>query len=49
MLSDGEFRAEATLLKLPLEPRSGEEMQKVVADVFSISPAAMMKVREVSK
>jgi tripartite-type tricarboxylate transporter receptor subunit TctC len=49
MLADAEFRAEAAQLKLPLMPKSGEEMQKAVADIFDISPAAMAKVREVSR
>lgn len=49
MLADAEFRAEAAQLKLPLAPRTGEEMQKVIADLFDISPAALAKVREVSK
>jgi hypothetical protein len=34
---------------LPLAPRSGEEMQKVVADLFDISTEALAKVRDVSK
>ena len=37
MLADPDFRAEAEQLKLPLAPRSGEEMQQVVADTFKIS------------
>ncbi len=49
MISDADFQAEAVQLKLPLAPRSGEEMQKVVADLFDISPAALAKVRDVSK
>jgi tripartite-type tricarboxylate transporter receptor subunit TctC len=49
MISDADFQAEAAQLKLPLAPRSGEEMQKVVADLFDISPEALAKVRDVSK
>ena len=49
MIADPEFKAEAAQLKLPLEPKSGEEMQKVVADIFDISPDVMEKVREVSR
>jgi hypothetical protein len=49
MLADPEFRAEAKELRLPLAPKSGEEMQKLVADLFAISPDAMAKVRELSK
>jgi tripartite-type tricarboxylate transporter receptor subunit TctC len=49
MISDADFQAEAAQLKLPLAPRSGEEMQKVVADLFDISTEALAKVRDVSK
>jgi len=49
MLADEDFRAEAAQLKLPLAPRTGEEMQRVVADLFDISPEALAKVRDVSK
>ena len=45
-LADSEFRAEAKQLKLPLVPKTGEEMQKVVADIFDISPETLAKVRE---
>ena len=49
MLADPEFRAEAEQLRLPLAPRSGEEMQQVVADTFKISPAVLAKVKEIAK
>jgi len=49
MLANADFQAEAAQLKLPLAPRSGEEMQKVVADIFDISEATLAKVRDVSK
>jgi tripartite-type tricarboxylate transporter receptor subunit TctC len=49
MIADPQFRAEAEQLKLPLAPKTGEEMQQIVADIFDISPEAMAKVREVSK
>jgi tripartite-type tricarboxylate transporter receptor subunit TctC len=49
MLADPEFRAEAEALKLPLAPKSGEDMQAVVADTFSISPAAIAKIKEVTR
>jgi tripartite-type tricarboxylate transporter receptor subunit TctC len=49
MLDDPEFRTEAGELKLPLAPKSGEEMQQIVADTFTIPPAAMAKVREIAK
>jgi tripartite-type tricarboxylate transporter receptor subunit TctC len=49
MLADPDFRAEADALKLPLVPKSGEEMQAIVADSFNVSPAAMAKIREVTR
>jgi tripartite-type tricarboxylate transporter receptor subunit TctC len=49
MLADPDFRAEAQELRLSLAPKSGEEMQKLVADLFAISPEAVAKVRELSK
>jgi tripartite-type tricarboxylate transporter receptor subunit TctC len=49
MLAEPEFLAEAKQLKLPLAPKSGEEMQKLVADMFAISPEALAAVRELSK
>ena len=49
MIADPEFRAEAGQLRLPLAPKSGEEMQKVVADTFDISPEILAKVRELSR
>ena len=49
MLADPEFKAEATRLNLPLVPRSGEEMQKVVLDTFDISPDALAKIRDLTK
>ena len=49
MLADVEFRAEAERLTLPLEPKSGEELQKLVADMFDISPETLAKIRELSR
>ena len=49
MIADPEFRAEAEKQRLPLAPRSGEEMQKVVADMFDISAETLAKIRELSK
>jgi tripartite-type tricarboxylate transporter receptor subunit TctC len=47
MLADPEFRAEAEQLKLSLAPRTGEELQQIVADTFRISPATMAVIKEV--
>jgi tripartite-type tricarboxylate transporter receptor subunit TctC len=49
MLADPDFRAEAERLNLPLVPKSGEEMQKLVLDTFDVSPATLAKIREVMK
>jgi tripartite-type tricarboxylate transporter receptor subunit TctC len=46
MLADPEFKQEAERLSLPLVTKSGEEMQKAVLDTFDVSPATMVKVRE---
>jgi tripartite-type tricarboxylate transporter receptor subunit TctC len=49
MLADPEFRAEAERLNLPLIPKTGEEMQKVVLDTFDVSPATLAKIKDVMK
>src|SRR5262249_40903933 len=49
MLRDPEFVAEAKRLDLPLVPRSGEEMQKILADPFAPSPEALAQIGELTK
>ena len=49
MLGDAEFNAEAERLRLPLAPRSGEEMARLVEAMFAISPDVMAKIREMAK
>ena len=49
MLADPDFRAEAEQLKLPLASRSGEEMQRIVADTLKTAPAALATLKEVIK
>jgi tripartite-type tricarboxylate transporter receptor subunit TctC len=49
MLADPEFRAEAERLNLPLVPKAGEEMQKIVLDTFDVSATTLAKIREVMK
>jgi tripartite-type tricarboxylate transporter receptor subunit TctC len=49
MLADREFKAEAERLNLPLVPKAGEEMQKIVLDTFDVSAATLAKIREVMK
>ena len=49
MVANSDFRAEAAQLKLPLVPKSGEDMQKIVAEGFDISDAAKARITELSK
>jgi tripartite-type tricarboxylate transporter receptor subunit TctC len=49
MLADADFRAEAEKLRLPLAPRSGEEMQQTIVDMFAVAPETLAKIRELSK
>jgi tripartite-type tricarboxylate transporter receptor subunit TctC len=49
MLADPDFRAEAEQLKLPLAPRTGEEMQQVVEDMFKLPPEVLVKVKELGQ
>ena len=49
MIADPDFRAEADQLKLPLAPKSGEEMQRIVAETLEISPTVKAKLAELSK
>jgi tripartite-type tricarboxylate transporter receptor subunit TctC len=49
MIADPDFRAEAQQLNLPLSTKTGEEMQKIVADNFDLSPEALGKLRELTK
>ncbi|HEY2230429.1 MAG TPA: tripartite tricarboxylate transporter substrate-binding protein [Xanthobacteraceae bacterium] len=49
MIADAEFRADAEQLRLPLAPKAGEDMQRIVNDMFDISPEALAKVRALIK
>ena len=46
MIADPEFLAEARQLRLPLVPKSGLEMQKVVTDTFAVPPAVVGRIKE---
>ncbi len=46
-LKDAEFLAEANKSNLDIEPVSGEEMEKVVAELFKLEPGMVIKLREV--
>jgi tripartite-type tricarboxylate transporter receptor subunit TctC len=49
MLADPQFRAEAERLNLPLATRTGEEMQKLVADSLDVPSATLAKLRDLVK
>lgn len=45
-LKDPEFLADTEKSKLEVDPISGEELEKVVADLFKLSPVVMTKLKE---
>ena len=45
-LKDPEFLADAQKAKLIIDPVTGEEMEKIVAEVFTMSPALQAKLKE---
>lgn len=45
-MKDPEFLADTNKLKLTVDPTSGEEMQKIVADAYALPPATIEKVRD---
>jgi len=49
MLVDAEFLSDAERLNLPLAPRSGEEMQALVNEMFNVSPETLAKLRALIK
>jgi tripartite-type tricarboxylate transporter receptor subunit TctC len=49
MINDAEFRTDAEKLHLPLAPKTGEEMQTVVNEMFNVSPDTLAKLRELIK
>ena len=46
-LKDPEFLADAEKAKLDIEPITGEEMEKLVAKLFKLSPAIVAKLKDV--
>lgn len=46
-LKDPEFLADAEKAKLDIEPITGEEMEKLVAKLFKLSPAIVTKLKDV--
>jgi tripartite-type tricarboxylate transporter receptor subunit TctC len=49
MLRDSEFQADAKKIGLPLGSASGEEVDKIVLDTFSVSPSALQRVKDLMK
>jgi hypothetical protein len=48
-LKDSAFLAEAEKSKLDVDPITGEELEKIVAGLYKISPATLAKLKEVLK
>jgi hypothetical protein len=46
-MKDPEFLAEAKKAKLDLDPKPGEEVEKVVSGLFNISPGQTAKLKEI--
>ncbi len=46
-MKDHEFRTKAERLQLEVQPMSGVEMQKLVAELASTSPDVIAKVRAI--
>ena len=48
-MKDPEFVADAKKSKIDLEPIAGEEVQKMVAGMFKLSPVLIGKLRDALK
>jgi tripartite-type tricarboxylate transporter receptor subunit TctC len=46
-MRDREFLAEMKKLSMTVDPTSGEDMEKVIADAYALPPALIDKVRKV--
>ena len=46
-LKDPEFLADAKKSKLDIEPVAGEELQKLVQDLYKIDPSTLARLKEV--
>jgi tripartite-type tricarboxylate transporter receptor subunit TctC len=46
-LKDPEFLADAKKSKMDIEPVAGEELQKLVLDLYKIDPSTLAKLKEV--
>ena len=49
MLGDPEFLADAQQSKLPLAPKSGDELQKVIDGILDVSPEILARVNEITR
>jgi hypothetical protein len=48
-MKDPEFLADATKSKLDIDPLGGEEVQKMVAGIFKLSPSLVARLKEALK
>jgi hypothetical protein len=46
-LKDPGFLADAQKAKLDIEPITGEEMEKMVSKLFTLSPSIVVKLKEI--
>lgn len=49
MLTDAAFLADAAQSQLPLAPKAGDELQRLVSDVLDVSPETLARVKDVSR
>lgn len=49
MMEDPEFKADATKSKLDLDPIGGEEVQKMISDLFKLPPSLVTRLKEALK
>jgi hypothetical protein len=45
-MKDPEFLADAAKSKLDIDPVSGEEIEKIVAGLFTLDPALLAKLKD---
>jgi tripartite-type tricarboxylate transporter receptor subunit TctC len=48
-MEDSDFKADAKKTKLDLDPIAGEEVQKMIAGIFKLSPSLVSKLKEALK
>jgi hypothetical protein len=48
-MKDAEFQADAKKSRLDTEPLTGEDIEKIVAQLFKIEPAVVNQLKEILK